>query len=351
MKKQSKHTIGIDLGDRQHEVCVIDHEGEIAETRSIGSDRDALRSLAKKYPQVRVIIECGAQSPWISRFLTELGMEVVVANARKVRAIWDQDFKSDQRDAEMLARIGRLDVKLLRPVRHGSEDAQKAMLSMKLRDTLVRRRRDMINAIRGTLKSLGYRVGNPDSARFHKIVLEEVPADQHQVIEPVVKVLAVVTAEIKGYDKLIAEAAERHPVAKRLQQIVGIGPVTALYFVLKIEDPDRFGRVRDIGAYLGLCPKRDQSGDCDKQLRITKAGDSYLRRLLVSAAQYILGHFGKECALREVGLKLSERGGPRAKKKAVVAVARKLAVLMMSLWKSGADYDPRLGCGELAANH
>lgn len=340
MKKQS-NTIGIDLGDRKHEVCVLDCDGEIVEKREIGSDRDALRHLAKKYPGCLVVVECGMQSPWISRFLAELGMQVIVANARKVRAIWDQEFKSDERDAEMLARIGRLDPRLLRPIRHGSEEAQKEMLSMKLRDTLVRRRRDVINAIRGTLKSLGYRVSNPDSARFHKVVLEEIPAEQHAVIEPLVDVLELLSAKIKGYDKMIAEAAESHPVAKRLQQIVGIGPITALYFVLKIEDPSRFDRVRDIGAYLGLCPKRDQSGNCDKQLRITKAGDSYLRRLLVSVAQYILGHFGKDCALREFGLKLCERGGPRAKKKAVVAVARKLAVLMISLWKSGADYDPQ----------
>lgn len=341
MKKKQSCTIGIDLGDRQHEVCVLDRDGEVVEAKKIGSDRDALRSLAKKYRKCRVIIECGAQSPWTSRFLAEHGMEVIVANPRKVRAIWDQDRKSDQRDAEILARIGRFDVKLLKPIRHGSEDAQKRMLSMKLRDALVRRRRDLINAIRGTLKSLGYRVSNPDSARFHKIVLAEVPAEQHEMVAPMVRALAVFTEEIKGYDKAIEEAAQAHPVARQLQQIVGIGPITALYFVLKIEDANRFGRVRDIGAYLGLCPKRDQSGDCDKQLRISKSGDSYLRRLLVSAAQYILGHFGKECALREFGLRLCERGGPRAKKKAVVAVARKLAVLMISLWKSGADYDPQ----------
>jgi transposase len=277
-------------------------------------------------------------------------MDVVVANPRKLRAIWDSDYKTDKRDAELLARIGRVDMKLLSPIQHVSEDSQKQMLSMKMRDTLVRRRRDIINAVRGTLKSLGYRVANPDSARFHKIALEEVPADQHDVITPCVEVLALLTKQIKRYDKMIAEAAAAHPVASRLQQIVGIGPITSLYFVYKIEDPERFGKVRDIASYLGLCPKRDQSGDSDKQLRITKAGDSYLRRLLVSAAQYLLGFFGKDCALRRFGLKLCERGGPRAKKKAVVAVARKLAVLMASLWKSGADYDPQRGCEELAAN-
>lgn len=331
------------MGNRKHDVCVIDRDAEVVEARSIGSDRNALRRLAKKYPNSRVVIECGIQSPWISRFLTENGMEVIVANARKVRAIWDQDFKSDTRDAEMLARLGRADPKLLRPIRHGSEQAQKELLSIKLRDTLVRRRIDIINAIRGTLKSLGHPVSNPDTARFHKIVLEEVPAEQHSVIEPLVKVLRELSEQIKGYDKMIKQAAEAHPAAKRLQQIVGIGPITSLYFVHKIEDPQRFKRVRDIAPYLGLCPKRDQSGDCDKQLRITKAGDAYLRKLLISAAQYILGPFGKDCTLRSFGLRLCERGGPRAKKKAMVAVARKLAVLMISLWKNRTDYQPQKG--------
>lgn len=335
------YTIGIDLGDRKHEVCVLDVDGEIVWKESIRCDRDALRLLARKYPEARVIIECGMQSPWISRFLAELGLEVIVANPRKVRAIWDADRKSDERDAEMLARIGRMDPKLLKPIQHGSAESQAALLQLKARDALVRRRVDLISTVRFILKSLGHRVSNPSSARFHKVVLEEVPTEFHGAIEPLVRVLAALSEQIKGYDRMIREAADEHPVASRLQQIIGIGPITALYFVHKIEDPKRFARARDVGAYLGLCPKRDQSGGCDKQLRISKAGDSYLRRLLVSAAQYLLGHFGKDCALREFGLRLSERGGPRAKKKAVVAVARKLAVLMLSLWNSGKDYQPQ----------
>lgn len=343
------YTIGIDLSDRTCVVCVLDVLGEVVEREKVNLERPDLKELARKYPGSRVIIECGTHSPWASRWLTKHGMEVVVANPRKLRAIWQAEYKTDERDAETLARIGRVDVKLLRPIRHGSEEAQKQMLSMKMRDTLVRRRRDIINTIRGTLKALGWRVSNPDSARFHKVVLKQVPAEQHEIIAPCVKVLALLSQEIKGYDKMIAEAAAEHPAASRLQQIVGIGPITALYFVLKIEDPERFGKVRDIASYLGLCPRRDQSGEVDKQMRITKAGDSYLRRLLVSAAQYLLGHFGKPCALRTHGLKLCERGGPRAKKKAVVAVARKLAVLMATLWKSGADYDPMRGQEEVAA--
>jgi len=344
------YTIGVDLSDRTCVVCVLDVLGEVVEREKVNLERPDLKALARKYPGARVIIECGTHSPWVSRWLTKHGMEVVVANPRKLRAIWQAEYKTDERDAETLARIGRVDVKLLRPIQHGSEEAQKQMLSMKMRDVLVRRRRDIINTIRGTLKALGWRVSNPDSARFHKVVLEQLPAEQHEVIAPCVKVLALLTKQIKEYDKMIEEAAAAHPAASRLQQIVGIGPITALYFVLKIEDPERFGKVRDIASYLGLCPRRDQSGDVDKQMRITKAGDSYLRRLLVSASQYLLGFYGKDCALRRHGLKLCERGGPRAKKKAVVAVARKLAVLMASLWKSGANYDPMRGCEELAAD-
>jgi len=125
-----------------------------------------------------------------------------------------------------------------------------------------------------------------------------------------------------------------------MRQIVGIGPITALTFRLTIGDPERFADSRDVGAYLGLVPKRDQSGKLDKQMGISKAGDAYLRRLLVSAAQYVLGPFGKDCDLRKHGLELEGRGGRGAKKKAVVATARKLAVLMHALWKKDADYKP-----------
>jgi transposase len=180
---------------------VLDVLGEVVEKEKLNLERPDLKALARKYPGSRVIIECGTHSPWVSRWLTKHGMDVVVANPRKLRAIWDADYKSANRDAELLGRLGRADVRLLSPIRHVSEDSQKEMLSMKLRDTLVRRRRDIINAVRGTLKSLGYRVPNPDSARFHKVVLEAVPAEQHAVIEPCVEVLALLTREIKDYDK------------------------------------------------------------------------------------------------------------------------------------------------------
>jgi transposase len=212
---------------------------------------------------------------------------------------------------------------------------------IKQRDSLVRARVALIGSMRSTLKSLGYKVSNPSSERFHKLVLQEVPVDIQPILAPTVAALTEISLQIKELDATIKQlSAERYPETLFLQQISGVGPITSLAFVLKIESPDRFARTRDVGAYLGLCPRRDQSGDSDKQLPITKAGDRYLRRLLVSAAQYILGPFGRESALRSFGLQLASAGNSRAKKRAVIAVARKLSVLMLSLWKAQALYEP-----------
>jgi len=133
---------------------------------------------------------------------------------------------------------------------------------------------------------------------------------------------------------------EKYPETELLRAIKGVGPITALAFVLILEDPERFSKSRQVGSFIGLTPSRDQSGEIDKQLRITKAGNPLLRRLLVGAAQYILGPFGEACDLRRFGLKLSARGGKNAKRRAVVAVARKLTVLLYRLWRHGEIYGP-----------
>ena len=240
----------------------------------------------------------------------------------------------------MLARLARMDLTLLHPVKHGSQEAQQDMLQLKLRDGLVRARVALSNAVRFTLTSLGYPVSNPSSERFHKIVLKEVPESIGEMIAPNVAAIAELTQRIKALDISISRlAAERYPETIYLQQVSGVGPITSLYFVLKVGNPGRFERTRDIGAFLGLCPKRDQSGETDKELRISKCGDRYLRRLLVNAAQYILGPFGADSALREHGLRLAQERTARAKKRAVVAVARKLAVLLLTLWKSHEPYE------------
>lgn len=205
------------------------------------------------------------------------------------------------------------------------------------------RRVDAINAVRMTLKSLGVRLPKPSTPAFAKRCRRElagIDSDLLTMIEPSLAVIEALNKSIAELDRRIAETCTRYPVTERLMQIRGVGPITALTFVLIIDNPDRFDSARNVAAYLGLVPRRDQSGDSDKQLRISKTGNAYLRRLLISAAQYHLGPFGTDSDLRRHGQKLASMGGARAKKKAVVAVARKLAVLMHTLWRRNLDYDP-----------
>lgn len=344
IKSQQFETfIGVDLGDRKHFVCVTDKDGTIVNECSIHNERRDLRQLCEDYPEASVAIEVGTHSPWISRFLSDGGMNVTVANARKLRAIYQNNRKCDKLDARMLVKLLRVDSELLSPIQHGSLQAQKDMIAIKLRDSLVRQRVHIIASVRGILKSLGHRLAATSTGSFHKKAsdfLTEHPEFQ-SAISPCLEALKVLSGQIRAYEKQIAQsAAEHHPEALHLQQIPSIGPITSLAFVLSIEDPHRFKKPRDIGGYLGLVPKRDQSGDNDKQLPISKAGNPYLRRLLVQCAQYLLGHFGPDCALREHGLKLAARGGKAAKKKAVIAIARKLAVMMIAMWQRGSSYEP-----------
>lgn len=339
--RKANVTIGLDLGDKRHTFCVLDSHGEVLKKSLLLNERNELAKLAGTYPGALVVMEAGTHSPWISRFLDSLGMEIVVANPRKTRAIWQSERKSDERDALVLARLGRADRNLLSPIVHGSEEAQHDLLQIKLRDSLVRARVAVINSVRFTLKSLGYRVNKSSNESFHKLVVDQVPESIRALIAPGVAAVAELTFRIKALEVSISRmAAEKYPQTIYLQQISGVGPITSLYFVLKIQNPQRFKRTRDIGAFVGLCPKRDQSGESDKELRISKCGDRYLRRLLVGAAHYILGPFGPESALRDYGLRLAQDGTAKAKKRAVVAVARKLAVLLLTLWKSRQPYEP-----------
>jgi transposase len=159
-------------------------------------------------------------------------------------------------------------------------------------------------------------------------------------LEPLLETVDHLTRTIRRMDREIERLGqERYPETQLLRQVTGVGPITALYYVLTLEDPNRFAKSRSVGAYLGLCPKQRDSGTQQPQLRITKAGDVLLRRLLVNAAQYILGPFGPDTDLRRAGLRMAERGGKAAKKRAVVAVARRRAVLLHRLWVTGEEYE------------
>lgn len=336
-------TIGIDLGDRKHSACVLSAGGEILAETEISNTRECLTAFAQRYPGATFVMETGTHSPWVSRLLEALGHTVHVANARKLRAISTSANKNDQEDARMLARLGRADPKLLSPVRHRSESAQRALVRMKVREALVRNRVSTMNSVRFLLKSLGLLVprGTKATAFVRKFRTLANAADT-ALVEPLLQLLEAINAQIKQLDReLEALAAEHYTATRRLRQVPGVGPLTALGFVLTVEDPGRFPDTREVGAYLGLVPRRDQSGLTDKQLPITKRGNVQLRCLLVNCAHYILGPFGPPSHLRAAGERIAARGGKSAKKRAVIAVARKLAVTLLALWKSGAEYRPQ----------
>jgi transposase len=337
-------TIGLDLGDKELAICVIDQAGAIIDERTISNHKESLRRLSERYPNSRIAMEVGTHSPWTSRLLLDLGHEVIVANPRKLRAIFTSNRKSDQTDARMIARLARVDIELLHPIEHSTEQAQRDLLRVKLRDQLVRQRVDATSSVRSTLKSLGVRLPASGTGCFASRCRTFLTAEDSELlamIEPALRIIETLTASIRELDRGIEELCRnRYPATQQLRQISGVGPITSLAFVLTIGDPERFGDSRDVAAYLGLVPKRDQSGALDKQLGITKAGDVYLRRLLVGSAQYILGRFGPDCDLRRHGLALAGRGGRAAKRKAVVAIARKLSVILLALWKSGEAYHP-----------
>lgn len=336
--------IGIDLGDKLSQWCTmveVDRKFEVVDDGSFATTRKGVERIFGGRPSVRIAIEVGTHSPWVSRQLEDLGHVVVVANPRKTQLIAQSDRKSDRVDAWVLARLALAGDDLLYPIQHRGPQAQLDLALVRSRYGLIRSRTLLINHVRGAVKSVGSRLPSCSSASFHKKIEAELPRELYAQLHPLVEVVGSTTEQIQHLDYLIENVVlERYPEASRLRQVVGVGPVTALTFILTIEDPKRFPRSRDVGSYLGLRPRQSDSGNSAPQLRITKAGDGYLRQLLVGCGQYILGPFGPDCDLRRFGLKLAERGGKNAKKRAVVAVARKLAVLLHALWVSGASYQP-----------
>jgi transposase len=333
-------TIGVDLGDRMSAICVLDAHGAIVTQRSLPTTAVGITRLLAEFPASRVVLEVGTHSPWVSRQLTALGAEVFVANPSAMYGALRRQ-RNDRSDAEYLARQGRADPTLLHAITHRSAAAQAHLEMLRARDHLVHARTQLINHVRGTVKALGARLPSASAEAFPAKVAPTVPAVLQAAVTPLLATITSLTASIHAYDTQLATLIRTtYPVAERLQQIAGVGVITSLTFVLLVEDPARFARSRDVGAYFGLVPRMDESSSATPQLRITKAGDPYARRLLVGAAHYILGPFGPPCDLRRHGAGIAARGGMNAKKRAVVAVARKLAVLLHRLWVSDTPYAP-----------
>lgn len=333
--------IGIDLGDRSSHFCTLGPDGQVLTRGEVPTTPAAFAEHFSSVPKTRIVLEAGGQSPWASRLLERLGHDVIVANARQLGLIHGTRHKNDRLDAERLARLARVDVTLLAPIQHRNERAQCDLAVVRARDELVRVRTALINHVRGVLKAFGIRMPSASAAAFHRRALLHVPKDLAPALLPLLDSLASISEQIKNLDRRIEELArEQYPETALLTQVPGVGTLIALAFVLTLGDPTRFQTSRQVGTYLGLTPAQDQSGGQNPQRSITKQGDVLMRKLLVQAAHYILGPFGADSDLRRYGLAIAQRGGGIAKKRAMIATARKLAVLLHSLWITGEVYEP-----------
>jgi transposase len=333
-------TVGLDVGDKHTHLCAVDAAQRVVLRNKFRTTREDLEAALAPYAGAKVVLEAGSQSPWMSRALRALGHDVQVADPRRVAFISKDHRKTDRRDAEMLAMTASALPQLLGDVHHRGEQAHAHLAIVQARDALVAMRTKAVQVVRGSCKAAGLRLPKCSTGGFPARVADLIPELLRPALSSLVEVVAELTRRIRAFERELANVAKKHyPEVRHLQQVDGVGPTISVAFVLSVEDPTRFKSSRRVGSWLGLCPRVKSSGDSNPQLRISKAGDPRLRRLLIQGARRILGPFGADCDLRRYGLQIASRGGKTGKKKAAVAVARKLAVLLHRLWVTGADYD------------
>ena len=334
-------TVGVDLGDRWSHFCILGLHGETLSEGQLQTREAEVAEFFQAIPPARVVMEVGTHSPWMQEIVAGEGHEVVVANPRLMEGSKRRKRKNDRIDAKKLARLGRVDPQSLHPIRHRSREVRQDLVVLRAREALVAARTELINATRGLVKSMGRRLPKCSSPSFGQKVKDAIPEKVREALLPLVQLADALSDCIQSYDQKIEEmSSEKYGHTKLLRQVKGVGPITALAYVLTLENPAHFAKSRDVGPYLGLVPKQEDSGESQPQLGISKTGDTMVRKLLVGSAHYILGPFGPDSDLRSYGLRLCERGGKNAKKRAAVAVARKLAVLLHRLWVSGEVYEP-----------
>lgn len=337
----TKMVCGLDLGDKKSHFFLCTPEGEVVEHGTVATTESGLSRRFQSRAALRIAVETGTHSPWVSRLLSQWGHEVVVANPRKVRLIGNSRRKNDRFDAQSLADLVSVRPRLLYPIEHVSEQAQADRAVLRARDALVKARASLISHARGLVKAIGGRLPSCSAEAFAKKAQAAVPDSLAPALLPLFVQVAELSTLIRSYDRQVEELLQiRYPQAAILRQISGVGPISALAFVLALGDPHRFAKSRQVGPYFGLVPALRDSGKSTPQLRISKEGNPYVRRLLVQCAQYALGPFGPDSDLRRFGKRIVANGGKSAKKRAIIAVARKLSVLMHRLLVTQQPYQP-----------
>ena len=332
--------VGLDLGDRHSHYCMLSSTGEMMEEGRIQTTLAAMEKHFAGEPRMRIALEAGTHSPWVSRWLKSYGHEVIVANPRKIPTLTKSESKNDRNDARQLARMAAFDPELLHPIEHRSPGRQQDLNLIHTRSVLVRARTMLINSVRGVVKSAGERLAACSSESFPEKVPGAVPPSLKAACIPLLEQIGQMNQAIAAMDKQIEGLDKKYPEIAVLRTAPGVGPVVAACYVLTLDNPQAMETNRQAGAYLGLRPRQQQSGDSNPQCGITKTGNTYLRSLLVQSAQYILGRRGPNSELRCWGLKLAASGGKRGKKRAIIAVARKLAVILLSMWRNRKKFEP-----------
>ena len=335
-------TIGADVSDRTTKICVMTKAegGErhiVVETTCATTKAGFEEALSKFDRSWPVVFETGTHCRWMDRLFKEMGFKTIVGNPGKIPSITKSNTKNDRNDARELARLAIADPAMLHPVFLRDEVYQQMLRFHHARNMLISQRTQTINQIRGFAKSMGHRIECSSTEKFHELSKADWQRELEECAWPLMGVLKTVNLKIKAYDRLIERLAERpefKPMVERVRVVYGVGVIGSTVFVAAIGGrPDRFDHTRDIGAYLGMIPKQDQSGDDDKQLHITHAGADIVRATLVECAGVVMMSNAKDTDLKLKGLRIAMHGGGIAKKKAKVAVARALAVTMLALLK------------------
>jgi transposase len=333
-----EHYVGLDVSLKLTSICVVNQAGSVVREGVVDSDPEAIAAFVRsKAPDVgRIGLETGPTSTWLWTELKRLGLPVICIDARHAKAVLKMQInKSDRNDAAGIARI--MQTGWFKEVRVKDLDSHAVKALLVSRALLVKIKRDVENQIRGLLKNLGLVIGRAKMNVF-AVRAAELTQDRPELtaaVEPLLKAREAIGQQIADLDRKVLRLARNNAQLRRFMTAPGVGPITALCFLATIDDPTRFRRSRSVGAYAGLTTRRYSSGEIDWTGRISKCGDKMLRSYLYEAANVLLTRVAKWSLLKSWGMRVAKRSSLR---KAKVAVARKLAVILHRMWIDGTEF-------------